>query len=282
MKTANVTIKLLFAAAIIMLLNGCASSGSVRPYDNGESRAWNLTHSVGMNQLDDSKVPKDQISNMLLRSTYMAVDVGYFMTSPTLNMNFGNGLGLSLIGFLTDPKGYGERSTIIAWVPETEVASRAEANRWVNDAFRDATLNAMENLGIKGKVDFHNREKSPFFHETYHETQLSGLKADGNQCGAYYRTYPSNMSEATRMPGFVTPEGTGYRMWANDELEYPRATIYCYGDDLGPFVEFTSEISKNLPASLFIYTRLVRYDEENLPPMVHDHGKALFFVVAED
>lgn len=281
MKINHSTFGLIVIALSVMFLNGCASNG-LKAYHKDQSRAWNISHSVGMNQLDDARVPKDQLPNQLLATASSGIDVAYFMSSQTLNMGFGNAFGLGLIGFLAKPAAQGERSTILAWVPADEVNSREEASKWVNDSFRNATLNAMENLDIKGEVKFHNKEVSQLLAGDYLETKISGVKPDGSKCGAYFRTYPENTSEKTPIPDFILPNTDGYRIEAGGNPEYPHVAIYCLGDSLDPYVQFVSEISKRLPPSVFIYTRQEKYNGNKIPPMIYDHGEALLFITAED
>ena len=265
----------------VSLLSGCAST-SITEYHDDHSRAWNLTHSVGMTKLKDSTVPRDQIPSAILDTLGTGVDVWYFMDSQMLNMDFGNALGLGLIGMISRPKEHGERSSIVAWIPEDSVKSKDVAHLWLGDELRDATLKAMETLEIKGEVEFHNREKKVLFSAAYYETLITGKKEDGTECGAYTKTYPDIISELQPLPDFLAKNTQGYQVYAGDAAKYPSFQVYCYSDSLEQYVEFTAEISKNLPETVFLYTRLIKYDDNHVPPMVYDHGKALFFLVEKD
>jgi len=109
------------------LLHGCASTG-IKEAQPDHSRAWNLTHSVGMTDLEDTEVPSDQIPSSLGTAADMAIDVAYFMNSSTLAMSFTDAFGLGLLGALTtSSQSHGERSTIVAWVPEDAVESRCSS-----------------------------------------------------------------------------------------------------------------------------------------------------------
>ena len=266
----------------VSLLSGCASTG-VTQYQDDHSRAWNLTHSVGMTKLKDSAVPRDQIPSAVLDTLGAGVDVWYFMDSQILNMDFGNAFGLGLIGMLTRPDGQDERSSIVAWIPKDDIASRDVAHLWLTDQLKDATLKAMETLEIEGGVEFHNkRVKLLFFAESF-ETTISGKKKDGTKCGARFVIYPDTISDLQPIPDFVAKNTQGYRVDAGHEIKYPRNEIYCHGKDpIKQYVEFTTEISKNLPESVFFYDPRVVYKDTKIPPMVYDHGKALFFLVEKD
>lgn len=282
MKRTNFVTGIIASMLSVVLLSGCASSGGITAYEKDHSRAWNLTHSVGMTQLDDSEVPKDQIPSTLWNATEMAIDVGFFMNSATLSMDLGNALGLGLIGFLTEPKGQGERSTVIAWIPEDEAESRETANLWLGDKLRDATLKAMENLGIDGEVEFHNKEKDLFLADLYYETSIKGFKSDGSECGAYFRTYPHLVSELQPIPDFIKPNSQGHQLYAGEDVSYPRVSVYCFSDtSLDPYVEFIGEISKHLPQTVFFYSSQATYHDSKLPPMVLDQGKANLFIIEE-
>jgi hypothetical protein len=271
-----------WALLSVSLLSGCASTTGITEYHDDHSRAWNLTHSVGMTKLKDSTVPRDQIPNAILGALDTGIDVWYFMDSQMLNMDFGNALGLGLIGMISRPKDHGERSSIVAWIPQDSVESREVAHLWLGDKLRDATTKAMEALEIEGGVAFHNREKKVPFSAAYYETKITGMKKDGTECGAYIRTYSDIISELQPLPDFLAKDTQGYQVYAGDPAKYPRAQIYCFGDSLDQYVEFTAEISKNLPETVFLYTRLIKYDDNHVPPMVYDHGKALFFLVGKD
>jgi hypothetical protein len=266
----------------VSLLSGCASTG-ITEYHDDHSRAWNLTHSVGMTKLKDSAVPRGQIPSAVLDTLDMGIDVWYFMDSQMLNMDFGNAFGLGLIGMLTRPDAQDNRSTIVAWVPKDDVESQDVAHLWLNAQLRDATLEAMETLGLEGGVEFHNEQKGiPFFAETF-ATKLSGIKKDGTRCEARFEIFPSTVSDLQPIPDFVAKNIQGYRVNAGHDVEYPRVQVGCLGKDgLMQYVEFMTEISKNLPESVFFYARRAKVEDHTVPPMVYDHGKALFFLVEKN
>jgi hypothetical protein len=212
----------------------------------------------------------------------MAVDVAYFMNSQTLSMSFGDAFGLGLLGALSKPDGHGERSTIVAWIPEDEVANRETANLWLGDQIKDATLKAMKELGIEGEAEYHNKMTDNFFNGKYSESNIVGVKEDGTECGAYFRVYPENVSEVKAIPDFISPAAAGYQLFAGDGVVYPQFRAYCLSEtSLDQYVEFISEISKHLPDTVFFYTRKLELGESQLPPVVYDHGKALLFLTEE-
>jgi hypothetical protein len=214
----------------------------------------------------------------------MAIDVAYFMNSSTLAMSFGDAFGLGLLGALTtSSKSHGERSTIVAWVPEDALNRRKDANIWLGDAFKDATMKAMEVLKINGEPEFHNKLTDSWAHGTFTETKISGVKADGTECGVYFKIYPELVSELKPIPEFIAPNAKGYQLYAGDEIVYPQFAAYCLSDSsLDQYVEFTGEISKNLPETVFLYTRQAELEDDIVPPVVYDHGQALLFLTAED
>lgn len=267
----------------IGLLGGCASTG-ITQAQSDHSRAWNLTHSVGMTDLEDTEVPSDQIPSSLGTAADMAIDVTYFMNSSTLAMSFGDAFGLGLLGALTSTsKSHSERSTIVAWIPEDQVDSRENANIWLGNEIKEATMKAMEVLEIGGEPEFHNKLTDNFFNGTFTETRISGVKADGTECGAYFKVYPELVSELKKIPEFITPNTKGYQLYAGDEIEYPQFAAYCLSDtSLDQYVEFVSEISRHLPETVFLYTRQLELKDHTIPPVVYDHGEALLFLTAED
>jgi hypothetical protein len=266
----------------VSLLSGCASTG-VTQYQDDHSRAWNLTHAVGMTKLKDSAVPRGQIPSAVLDTLDMGIDVWYFMDSQMLNMDFGNAFGLGLIGMLAQPEGQDKRSTIVAWVPKDDVESQEVAHLWLNDQLKDATLQAMETLGLEGGVEFHNKRKKLLFFAESFETTISGIKQDGTKCGARFVIYPDAVSDLQPIPDFVAKNAQGYRVDAGHDIKYPRVQVYCHGKDgMMQYVEFMTEISKNLPESVFFYARRAKNEDYTVPPMVYDHGKALFFLVEKD
>ena len=261
------------------LFQGCASTG-ISEAQPDHSRAWNLTHSVGMTDLEDAEVPEDQIPSGLGSATNMAIDVAYFMNSSTIAMSFGDAFGLGLLGALTTTnKSHAERSTIVAWIPEDQVDGRGSVNMWLGDVIKDATMKAMAELKIDGEPEYHNKLTDSFMHGTYTETKISGVKADGTECGAYFKVYPEQVSELQDVPEFIAPGVKGYQIYAGDEMEYPRFSAYCLSDtSLDQYVEFVSEVSRNLPETVFLYARQLELADHEIPPVVYDHGKALLFL----
>jgi hypothetical protein len=41
-------------------------------------------------------------------------------------------------------------------------------------------------------------------------------------------------------------------------------------------------LRKHLPETVFFYTRSLKSEDDKVPPMVYDHGKALFFLVEKN
>lgn len=274
--TASVLAAVLFA--------GCASSNGIKTYNESHSRAWNLTHSVGMTQLKDTKAPRGQIPSSILKTAGMGIDVAYFMSSPTLSMNFGDAFGLGLVGLLANTsKAHGERSTIVAWVPENEAENPESALVWVGDQVKEATLKAMKTLEIEGRVDFHGKRHKVPFSAAIFKSEISGTKKNGTECGVQFRTYDGIVSDLQPIPDFILPGSKGYQIYAGEKVAYPAFAAYCIHDELDQYLEFISEISRNLPETVFLYTRYIKHNDNiSLPPMVHDHGAALLFIVEED
>jgi len=283
MLTTSNFVKVSASILAVGMLHGCASTGITEAQPD-HSRAWNLTHSVGMTDLEDSEVPEDQIPSGLGSATGMAIDVAYFMNSSTLAMSFGDAFGLGLLGALTNTsKSHAERSTIVAWAPDDEVEGRKDVNIWLGNEIKDATMQAMNELGIEGEAEFHNKLTDNFFNGRFTETKISGIKADGTECGAYFKVYPEQVSELKSIPDFIAPNTKGYQVSAGDEMEYPRFSAYCLSDtSLDQYVEFVSAISKNLPKTVYFYTRQLELADHTIPPVVYDHGKALLFLTAEN
>ncbi|MBW4979747.1 hypothetical protein ABWH88_04450 [Marinobacter adhaerens] len=274
---------LIVSTLAIGLISGCASTG-ITEAEPDHSRAWNLTHSVGMTDLEDAEVPKDQIPSGLGTATGLAIDVAYFMNSSTLAMSFGDAFGLGLLGALTTTnKSHAERSSVIAWVPQDQVEGPETVNIWLGNEIKDATMTAMNELGIEGEPEFHNELTDNFFNGTFTETKISGVKADGTECGAYFKVYPEQVSELKTIPDFIAPNKKGYQVFAGDEMEYPRFSAYCLSDtSLDQYVEFVSAISKHLPDTVYFYTRQLELADQTIPPVVYDHGQALLFLTAEN
>jgi hypothetical protein len=279
---AKELLKLASFLIVSAAITGCAST-RLTEYQPDHSKAWNLTHAAGMKQLDDAEVPEDQLPSKLGAAVSSGIDVAYFMNSATLNMNFADSLGLGLVGLLTKPAAESERRTMLVWVPATDINQKSEAHTWVSRAFRDATIQAMDDLGIEGGVDYFEKDESSIFSDVY-ETKLSGVSAEGIHCQAVYRVIPE-FTDKEKMPSFVGAGGYGYLLKTDDDIYYPKARIACWGSKtLAPYVRFASEISKNLPPTAYLYTPYLRTKdgESQVPPMVHDHGKALLFVVSEN
>lgn len=272
------------SALLVGLLSGCASSGggSLKVYEENHSRAWNLTHSVGMTQLKDSTVPRDQIPNAILGALDTGIDVWYFMDSQILNMDFGNALGLGLIGMMSRQEEQSERSSIVAWIPQEAVESRDVAHLWLGDQLRDAITIAMETLEIEGEVEFHNREKKVPFSAAFYETMIRGVKKDGTECGAYIRTYSDIISELQPLPDFLAKDTQGYQVYAGHPAKFQRMSVYCAGTSNKQQVEFSLEVSRHLPETVFYYNSSLKSEDDKIPPIVYDHGKALFFLIAKD
>lgn len=281
------SLALIVSLFAIVLLSGCASSGGTHEYNQDQSRAWNLTESVGMTQMEDSEVPADQVEGHLMDLVGVAVDANMFMTNARFAMNFSDALGLSLLGLLADNDAHSERDTIIAWIPSTEAKNREEAHVWLREEMHDATVQAISDLGMELETEFHNRRTDVWGSSAYDDTKIHGRKEDGAVCSVFVRTYPTLISEQQSIPGFIAPDASGYQARAGDKIIYPTFDVSCSDKPRGKFdldkgLELTSEISRNLPKTVFLYSRMLQVDDQKLPPIVHDHGKALLFLIKED
>tara|TARA_R110001583_G_C5655779_1_gene409216 strand:- start:2673 stop:3539 length:867 start_codon:yes stop_codon:yes gene_type:complete len=264
----------------LALLSGCASTG-ITEYQEDHSRAWNLTHSVGMTQMKDKEVPSDQLPSNLRSAADMAIDVSYFMNSATMSMNFADAFGLGLIGLLTAADGHAERSTIIAWVPANEAKDQEAANVWLNSSLKDAALTAMENLEIEDIVESSERTDT-ILGDLYDTTRIEGINAEGKKCGIWYRTYPENISEEKPIPDFIVTNATGYQIYAGKDIAFPRMSVYCGSETLDPYLALINEVSKQLPDTVYLYSRVIKNGDQVIPPVAYDHGQAFLFLTEKD
>lgn len=274
------SLTLMTSLLALALLSGCASTG-ITEYHENHSRAWNLTHSVGMTQMKDEEVPSDQLPSNLRSAADMAIDVSYFMNSATLSMNFADAFGLGLIGLLTAPDGHAERSTIIAWVPASEAKDQEAAHVWLNRSIKDAALMAMENLEIEDIVESSERTDT-ILGDLYDTTRIEGINAEGKKCSIWYRTYPENVSEEKPIPDFIVTNATGYQVYAGKDIAFPKTVVYCGSETLEPYLALINEVSKQLPDTVQLYSRVIKNGDQVIPPIVYDHGQAFLFLTQED
>jgi len=277
------TTQLFIIALCLSFLSGCTGLYT-HQYQQDHSRAWNIAHSVGMYDLDDAEVPSDQIDRHYDHMVGYAIDVAYFSTTTTsLAMSLSDAAAFSVLGLFTMEDGHGEDSKPIAWVPASEANTPREAHDWIHRNLVEATLAGMDEMGIDEPVfNYRNQLKEQWLIEDSYETQVWGETESGMECGAYIRTYPDYLSEKGNMPAFFNSTEKGFRMSNNDKISYPTYRFYCLADgDFDPFLQFAAKISSNLPETMFLYTHQMEAEDNKIPPMVHDHGKILLFLVEE-
>jgi len=147
----------------------------------------------------------------------------------------------------------------------------------------EATLAGMAEMGIEEPTfNYRNRLNEQWLVEDSYETQVWGKTESGMECGAYIRTFPDYLSEKRNMPAFFNSTEKGFRMSNNDKISYPTYRFYCLANgNFNPFLQFAAKISSNLPETMFLYTHQMEDGDNKIPPMVHDHGKILLFLVEE-
>ncbi|KXS50569.1 MAG: Uncharacterized protein AWU57_5046, partial [Marinobacter sp. T13-3] len=255
------------------------------PYRDNHSRAWNIAQSVNMYDLEDAEVPSDQIDGHYDDMTGYVLDVAHLSTTAgSLTMSLSDAAAFSVLGLLTVEDGHGEDSKPIAWVPASEADTPKEAHDWIHQSLVEATLAGLDEMGVDEPVfNYRKRLREQWLIEDSYETQVWGKTESGMECGAYIRTYPDHLSELAQMPPFYNSTERGYRMNNVDRTNYPTYRFYCLADgDFDPFLQFAAKISSNLPPTMFLYTHQMEAGDNRVPPMIHDHGKILLFVVAED
>ncbi|KXS54629.1 MAG: Uncharacterized protein AWU57_983 [Marinobacter sp. T13-3] len=277
------TIKLTIISLCLSFLAGC-SGLYTHQYQQDHSRAWNITHSVGMYDLEDAEVPSDQIDRHYDHMVGYAIDVAYFSTTTTsLAMSLSDAAAFSVLGLFTMEDGHGEDSKPIAWVPASEANTSREAHDWIHRNLVAATWAGMDEMGIEEPVfNYRNQLNEQWLIEDSYETQVWGKTESGMECGAYIRTFPDYLSDKGNMPAFFNSTEKGFRMSNNDKISYPTYRFYCLADgNFDPFLQFAAKISSNLPETMFLYTHQMEAGDNKIPPMVHDHGKILLFLVEE-
>ncbi|WP_417516489.1 hypothetical protein [Marinobacter sp.] len=279
---------------VLLLLSGCASTSAIdQPYsyDPDQSRALNLAHSVGLDELDDTVVSKNQLSDGIGGAVTLGLDTASFMSPSGLNLNFGPALGAGLLMSMAEPKAQIKRDSIIAWVPEAKVPDTGQGTaegrvlRWLSDSLASATIDAMDELNIEHEVKNQHRDFGlPFMFSDY-LTEIKGLTASGIECKGYFRVKEGSVSERMPLPAFLPVSGYGYKVYAGDDRRYPAGFAACFGKGVSELNQkFQALVSEKLPPTVFMYKPPANLGERGVrPPYILDQGKQLLFVkIKED
>lgn len=82
----NTFLKISGLGLTLMTLHGCASH-NIQVYSQEHSRAWNLTHSVGLTDLEDTEIPESQKDSLLYDSASLAIDSSLWTSNYGLAMD---------------------------------------------------------------------------------------------------------------------------------------------------------------------------------------------------
>ena len=88
--------RLTITTVLALSLHGCASH-NIQEYSQEQSRAWNLTHSVGLTDLDDSEIPESQKDSMLYDGASLVMDSSLGRSDYGFGMDCSAGLGFGIL-----------------------------------------------------------------------------------------------------------------------------------------------------------------------------------------
>ena len=283
---------LLLSFLAITFLSGCASSSINEPYtyDPNHSRAYNLAHSVGLDELEDVEVSKGDLSNGLGDAIMIGLDTASLMDPALLNLDFGAAFGTGLLFSMAEPTDQIKREAIIAWVPESEISTKnpdeieKEVLFWITNSLTSATLSTLDKFNISYEVVMRNRNIGlPMVFDDY-KTLIKGQSPDGNECMARYNVKTKSVSKKLPLPDFISESEYGYKVYAGSDRRYPDGFVACFGRDTAQLnAELRAEVSKKLPPSIFMYRPPYDMGEDGVyPPHIIDQGKSLFFVTVKN
>ncbi|GGY60451.1 hypothetical protein [Marinobacter zhanjiangensis] len=285
----------IFSVLAPLLLSGCAGSSAINePYsqDADHSRAYNLARSVGLDELEDVEVSRDQLSRGLGDAVSIGLDTFSLMDPDLLDLSFGSAFGMGLLFSMAEPTDQIKRHSIIAWVPESEISANdqdaveAQALRWVSDSMTAATVTAMEEMGFTYELEMQHKDIGlPFVFSDY-KTRITAVTPDGDQCMARFNVREGSVSKRLPLPDMIGQNGYGYRLNAGHDRRNPEGFALCYSKDRDLRelnLKLGGLVSENLPPTIFMYRPPVDFGEDGVrPPFVLDQGKSLLFVTVRD
>lgn len=272
-----------------MIMAGCASSPE--QFNPDKSEAYNIAHAGGLHQdIKDTEIPASQF-NRLSEAMLDVGDATAGFLNPVLGMSNWQSLGLQVLGLSFKADTHGSRSSLLAWMPESEAGSKSAAEVAMVSYISNAIVNATESMGgvaVEGKrTSKHVRNGVYVFNivNPKWNCDLISNTVPSETCAIAFRVVPPKQGLA---PTFVGGDGKGkssYFFSGNSNYSFSRVAIG-QGDDASmPEDELMAGISANLPSWAYLYNApktLQTKDGESVPyPYILSEGQTKLFVVPE-
>ncbi|WP_144820434.1 hypothetical protein [Marinobacter piscensis] len=270
--------RLTITSILALALNGCASH-NIQEYSKENSRAWNLTHSVGLSDLDDSEIPESQKDSLLYDGASLAIDSSLWTSDYGLGVDWSAGLGLGLLQSFAKSDEHGDRKSLVIWIPEDKAPNKETAMDWMIKSLTEATVKAVKDMGSsEDEIYTHLRELHVTFQGPYYIGEAGGAIRDGNSCYTVFNLHSWTISdELEKIPSYISENGYGYVVEAGGH-SYPETYMYCEDDNAEDELTFIGKVTEHLPETMFYYSKASEHDGKQFPPAVFDHGTIELFI----
>ncbi|EIC9815894.1 hypothetical protein LA020_003598 [Vibrio alginolyticus] len=275
----------LFTAAL--LATGCASTSEPLSYNNDKSRALNIAQAGGVYDASDRIVHRANYEGLQFAGNTMNKTL-LFTSSAGAGLDLVDGFGTGLALSLAENPTPANRNSIIAWMPESDAASKPEAAEKLREAFTKAIELSLDELGA-------NYVKSPG-----HKGEVVEIRFDSETLGCpdytenpeldwrelcFVQAQIIEPKTPSLTPAFVSSEATSYRFNSKDKYRYNRFKVLLPEQAQALQEPLTRAISRNLPDWAFIYIARgqVQLDEQTVTvPYLLEQGTPHLFIHHDD
>ncbi|MCG7602083.1 hypothetical protein MHM84_20280 [Halomonas sp. McH1-25] len=260
----------------VILMTGCVATTPT--YQSDHSKAYNIAQAAGMWRAEDFEATKDQGTDLASASFDIITGTAAFNTPHGLGLSLGKAAGLSVLSFMFSPPAQMERDTVLAWLPQSQANDPEEATQILANTLFEASIATLEEHGYPYDIEYRDRRRHALF-DPYLESLVNFTNED-KTCAFRYELFPGEVSDLAPVPEFILPASQGYRFWAAHDIRYPKYWIHCTDAEPTENLTLVAEVSHRLPAGVFLYVapKGSRRENNQTPPLVLDHGKALLFI----
>lgn len=244
------------SVALILLVSGCAYTPPA--YDDSKSEAANLAHSLGLRDIRDDVMEREDYERGLVNTAAAVTGDAASLVSESFGagMSMGAGVGIGLLSALLEPPKSISQPKLMGWIAEADAPSRNDARDLITKNALEAvrkTLNDMELSFVEERFPGGMFAPTYYFRIDHPEwgCDASTLQQD-NRC--WVRVNIQRPTKPMAAPEFANvANGRGYQFWAGNPDAYSRIDMFVGSKAQGPKDQILLSISRHLPETIYLY-----------------------------
>ncbi|EHK9070988.1 hypothetical protein QUN95_003064 [Vibrio parahaemolyticus] len=270
--------------ATCLTITGCTSTSEPVVYDSSHSRAYNIAQAGDLYDVKDKKVPRADYESLSFAGD-AAANTLLFTSSAGLGMSLSEGFGIGLLTAALDNPDPAMRNSIMAWMPQSEAESPAQAQNLLLEQVTQAMSATLNELSVGyEKTPATDDEATEFY---FYSDELGCPKYEQGMTNRDLCYMRAQIIEPYLhvSPDFVESSTQAYTFSSNHKFRYHRFKVTPGKTATLPLEQIYASVSKKLPEWAYLYIasgNLQFGDQKVTAPYLLEQGKPNLFIIPDE